>query len=127
LNFSQIARVLHVSRSTLADFCKVKNISLEVGNSYFGGKENQYQKQGRETDELLNSEREYIFHLIETGLTNKYIVEKLHEKGIHCSNSAFKRWLKNDRELHASYIEKIKQIRAVRNKDCGKQKQYYKS
>jgi transposase len=126
LNTSQIARLLDVDRMTVNKYCKEKNIAVNASKEWTF-RENETHKQGAKTDALLNPEKEYILSLAEEGLSNKYVVEKLDtEKGIKVGDRSFGRWLRADPEFYELFVEKYMQARAVRNKDCGKQKQYYK-
>jgi hypothetical protein len=53
-------------------------------------------------------------------------MERLSEKGYLISKSAFLRWMRSEKELYAYYREKNKEMRKIRNADCGKYKQHYK-
>jgi hypothetical protein len=80
---------------------------------------------GRKVTEFLNAEKDYIISLIDLGLTNKYIVEKLREKGYGHSCNSFLRWMKNDKELYGYFIKRHNEIRTTRNAGCGTQKQHF--
>jgi DNA invertase Pin-like site-specific DNA recombinase len=127
LSACQVARMLKVNRNTLATFCDKKDIQLEA-HLYASPKwcNNKFHRKGTDADGILNAEKEYILSLTEAGLTNKHIVEKLREKGYELSEASFGRWIRNDKEFYARFIEKIREIRAIRNADCGKQREHYK-
>jgi hypothetical protein len=127
LSICQLARMLKVNRDTLTRFCDEKAIQLEA-HPYASPScsSNKWQKKGKEADRILNAEREYILSLMDTGLTNKHIVEKLREKGYELSEGSFTRWLRNDRELYARFVERSREIRSVRNAGCGERREHYK-
>jgi DNA invertase Pin-like site-specific DNA recombinase len=127
LSARQMARMLKVNRGTLQRFCEEKAIQIEANPcTNLKCNNNRWHEQGKKANELLDAEKEYVITLIDSGLTNKYIIEKLREKGCTLSEASFLRWLKNDRELYGYFIEKIREIRTVRNADCGKQRKHYK-
>jgi DNA invertase Pin-like site-specific DNA recombinase len=127
LSVCQLAKMLKVHRQTVRRFCKEKEIELHAISNYQNKDkmDNKWHRTGREADEILESEKEYIVSLIDQGMTNKYILEKINEKGHQISVASFCRWFKNDREFYNSFVEKIKEVKKIRNVDCGKKKQHY--
>jgi DNA invertase Pin-like site-specific DNA recombinase len=125
LVINQVARVMNVNRETLKRFCTENNIELNKYEMVAKGI-SKWVKRGEVVDDILNAEKEYIRSLMDEGLTNKYILEKINEKGHQISPGSFQRWLKNDKTLYAYLKEKNRSFRAERNKDCGKQREHYK-
>lgn len=126
LTATQIARMLQVDGSTLRKFCNEMDISYEKGTFKNENSQNRLIKKGELIREQLDLEKNYIVTLIQEGLTNKYIVEKLIEKGHALSRASFSTWLEKNKDIHTLLIETQKQLRLVRNADCGSQKQFYK-
>jgi DNA invertase Pin-like site-specific DNA recombinase len=131
LNIAQTARILNVSRETLYTFCRNNGIALnpqEVsGGLLLQQQDNKWLKLSKVYAAFYDSEREYIISLIDEGLTQKYIIERLKEKhpGQKISEYTLREWMKKA-GIYTYLIEKNRQFRAERNKDCGKSKQYYK-
>lgn len=126
---SQLAKLLKVGKETLRKFCIENNIAYSVNTQYNNTRyfvNNQYIKNGAVQEKSFNEEKNYIISLIDIGLTDKYIVEKLIEKGYNVSVNSFSHWKKKDKEFYKYYIKKHKEHRAIKNKDCGSNKQYYK-
>jgi DNA invertase Pin-like site-specific DNA recombinase len=125
----QIGRLLHVHRSTLTNYCRDKGIELHpqmADEILERTKDSRWRKQGAEADAVLNAEKENIIAWINSGLTPKYILEKLQEKGYTLSAASLRRWLRYESCLYDFYVQKNKEIRSVRNVDCGKYKNNYK-
>lgn len=121
----QIARMLNVNRGTLDRYCFENEIDL--GKGYIRpGLISSCVEKGKVADAIMDGEKEYIISLIDEGLTNKYIIEKIQQKGHEISSGSFYRWLRNNAEIHTYLIERQKEFRSIRNADCGKQKQHYK-
>jgi len=128
LTNTQLARIYKVNRGTMERFCSDKGLKRESGKipeKFERGQSSRY-KLGIMQNEIFAGETDYIISLINSGLTNKYITEKLKEKGYTVYASSFSRWAKQNKEIHDLMILKNKEWRAIRNRDCGSQKQYYK-
>lgn len=124
LNVSQLSRMLNVDRATLQKYCFDKAIPLQKGTCSIP--KNKYKLNGERIAEKLDAEKSCIIDLIKEGLTNKYIVLKLKEKGISLSESSFITWLRNNKDIHDLLIHTQKELRSVRNADCGLQRKFYK-
>jgi len=128
LTNTQLARIYKVNRETMGRFCSDKGMKRESGKipeKLERGESSRY-KLGIMQNEIFACEKDYIISLINNGLTNKYITEKLKEKGYTVYASSFSRWVVQNKEIHDLMISKNKEFRAIRNRDCGSQKQYYK-
>jgi len=131
LGVSQIARLLKVNRETLRRLMESKGIQTPESKYYNnlinkGNKFNRWKQKGIENDKLFSQERSYIISLIDEGFTDKYIIEKLRDKGVVISNGAFIRLMHKDKELYEYFKAKYNSIRKEKNKDCGSNKHYYK-
>jgi DNA invertase Pin-like site-specific DNA recombinase len=131
LNSSQIARIMKVNRETLYVFCRDNKIDL-VSDPVPPGLidkqgQNKFIRLSKERAAFFQSEKDFISELIHQGLTPKYIIKRLLEKtGLEkISEYSFREWLKRE-NLYDLLIEKTAEQRAIRNKDCGSQKQHYK-
>ena len=128
LSTAQIARIFKVNRETMKRFCIEKGIVIKEGEipKYLKATKNKWHKKGETQNEIFNAERDYIIALINNGLTPKYIIEKLIEKGHKAHITSFLRWKSQDKEVANLMVIKNQEHRAIRNKDCGSQKQHYK-
>lgn len=125
LSKGQIARMLKVNRATLDRYCLDNNIDL--GKGYIRPDlSSSYTRKGEKASLILDREKEYIISLIDLGLTNKYILEKIQEKESSITQGSLSRWIRQNEDIHARLVQKQKELRAIYNADCGGQKQYYK-
>jgi DNA invertase Pin-like site-specific DNA recombinase len=122
----RVAKKLKVDRETLIKYCREKNIDIpnnpppDITNS-------KHFTQGKLADSICENEREFITDLIiDNGLINREIVQKLNEKGHEITVCSFTRWIKGQKDLYDCYVERNNELRKIHNKDCGKQKKYYK-
>jgi len=118
----QIARVLGVHRGTLERYCKENGIKITNSYSFPKYDSNKFHKQGKLANEILNNEIEFIKTLIDYGLTNKDIIKKINEKGYKVSIASLNRFFLQNKELYEYYIQKNKEIRDIKNSECGNKK-----
>jgi DNA invertase Pin-like site-specific DNA recombinase len=133
LNVSQTARMLKVHQETLRRFCRDKGIGLnprEIPVGFLSLQQqdnNRWIKISKTNAAFFDSRKEHILSMIDEGLTQKYIVERLEEK-TDCpkiSESSLREWMKKV-DLYGCLVQKQRQLRNERNRDCGKSKPYYK-
>jgi len=113
-----IAKLLNMHRSAIAKIIKIYNfdyVKRETNNP----NESPQQR-------ILKKEKPWIEKMIKEGLLPKVIHERLLEKGYEISHPCVLNFIKSDEKLYELLKEKNKELRAVANKDCGKNKQHYR-
>ncbi|MCL2312340.1 MAG: recombinase family protein, partial [Firmicutes bacterium] len=122
LGVTQIARVLGVHRGTLDRHCKLNDIHINTVFNTHPCKYNKWHLEGIRVNKIINDERDYIISFIDAGYRNKWILEKLNEKGYNISMSSFIRYLRNNKEFYDYYKQKNTELRLEKNVECGKNK-----
>jgi len=74
---------------------------------------------------VLDKQKSFIEGLINEGLSQKAICERLSESGFKGSYWTIRNFIAS-RQFKNSLMQKQKEIRLVKNADCGKQRRYYR-
>jgi len=112
-----IAKLLNMHRSSIDRIISIYELKHEVKK---GHKNNSSQRS------ILEKEETYIEKLINEGCFPKAIHERLSDKGCIVRYAVLLNFIKDNVKLYELLKIKYEEKRAITNKDCGKQRKYYK-